>query len=88
MFPAQGRRIGWTGWRVILTDSEGEKRTVVVSASTKRAAIVKARGLWKESAYACDASVVSGFDPTWFDVAWASPDDDDVIDAEFEVGGE
>lgn len=88
MFPAIGRRVGWTGWRVVLSDSGGEKRTVVVQASTKRAAILKARGLWKEASHACECSVVSGFDPTWFDVPWASPDDDEEVDAEFDVGGE
>lgn len=74
MFPKIGTRIGWTGWRVILIDQDGTRRTVVVAASTKRSAEKKARKLWTETGrtvFVYDCSPVSAFDPTWFDVPWS-----------------
>lgn len=71
MFPAAQKRIGWTGWRVILVDEDGIRRTVVVEAASKRSAGRKAAALWDRKCFIYDCSVVSGFDPAWFDVAWS-----------------
>lgn len=75
MFPSPGVRIGKVMWRVILEGSvSSHRRTVVVSAATKRGASMKARRLWKISEEGChiyDTSPVSGFDPSWFDVPWS-----------------